>query len=266
MDLKLNQRHVLITGASGGIGLEITKKFLTEKCTVTAHFNTQDTLLKELHNVYSKSLFTVQADLRNELEVKKLFSQSTKKFGKIDILIANAGVYPNEDKPIHTMTLEQWSNTLSEDITGPFLCVKYFLQNLQAFPGEYGSILLIGSTAGVFGESGHGDYAAAKAGLQGLMLSVKNEIIRIAPKGRINLVNPGWTVTPMAEDALSDKPRVKKILQTIPMRKVATVEDVANIVLFLSSDEVAGHITGQSLTIAGGMEGRILFEKEEIIL
>ena len=117
MDLKLNQLHVLITGASGGIGLEITKKFLTEKCKVTAQFNSQNTLLRELNNDYSESLFTVQADLRNELDVKNLFVQATKKFGKIDILIANAGVYPSEDKLIHTMTLEQWNNTLAVDVT-----------------------------------------------------------------------------------------------------------------------------------------------------
>ena len=100
----------------------------------------------------------------------------------------------------------------------------------------------------------------------GFMRSVKNEIVHVAPKGRINLLNPGWTVTPMAKDALKDTHAVKRILQTIPMRKVAGPEDIANTTVYLSSDLIAGHVTGQTITVAGGMEGRVLFERDEIEL
>ena len=164
------------------------------------------------------------------------------------------------------MSLERWQNTLDVDLTSVFLCTKYFISNLEANPGDYGSIVLIGSTAGLFGEAGHGDYSSAKAAMVGFMRSVKNEIVHVAPKGRINLLNPGWTVTPMAKDALKDTHAVKRILQTIPMRKVAGPEDIANTTVYLSSDLIAGHVTGQTITVAGGMEGRVLFERDEIEL
>lgn len=264
MDLQLKNKHVLITGASGGIGVEITKQFLSEGANVTAQFNTKNFTLQEMLKNYSNKIQDIQADLRKEQDVQNLYMKANEKFGRIDILIANAGVWPKEHVPIHKMTLERWKDTLATDLTGAFLCVKYFNQNLANHPGDFGSIILIGSTAGVFGEANHGDYSSAKAALKGLMFSVKNEIIHIAPKGRINLVNPGWVVTPMAKDSLKDTQSVKRILQTIPMRKVATPNDIANTVVFLSSDSAAGHISGQSITIAGGMEGRVLFEREEI--
>lgn len=264
MDLELQNKHVIVTGASGGIGTEITKIFLSEKANVTAQFNTKNDSLKELMKSHADCLQMIQADLRKEEDVKKLFKNANEKFGRVDVLIANAGVWPKEITPIYKMSLERWNSTLSIDLTSVFLCSKYFMQNLENYLGDFGSIILIGSTAGVFGEANHGDYSSAKAGMKGFMLSVKNEIVHIASKGRINLVNPGWTVTPMARGSLTDKESVKKILQTIPMRKVATPEDIANTVVFLSSEKASGHISGQTITIAGGMEGRVLFEKNEI--
>jgi len=264
MNLELENKHVLITGASGGIGTEITKLFLMEKANVTAQYNTRNSTLQTFLTDHPSSIHAVQADLRQEKDVEHLFTKANEKFGRVDVLIANAGVWPKEIVPIHKMSLERWNNTIATDLTGSFLCAKYFNQNLVKYPGEFGSIVLIGSTAGVFGEANHTDYSSAKAALKGFMLSVKNEIVHLAPKARINLVNPGWTVTPMAKGALEDKYSVKRILQTIPMRKVAGPDDIAHTIVFLSSEVTAGHITGQSVTIAGGMEGRVLFEREEI--
>lgn len=264
MNLELENKHVLITGASGGIGTEITKLFLLEKAHVTAQYNTRNSTLQTFLTDYPSSIHAIQANLKQEKDVENLFTKANEKFGRIDILIANAGVWPKEIVPIHKMSLERWNNTIATDLTGSFLCAKYFNQNLVKYPDKFGSIILIGSTAGVFGEANHTDYSSAKAALKGFMLSVKNEIVHVAPKGRINLVNPGWTVTPMAKDALKDTHSVKRILQTIPMRKVAGPSDIANTVVFLSSEVTAGHISGQSITIAGGMEGRVLFEREEI--
>lgn len=266
MDLGLQGKHILVTGASGGIGNEITKLFLSEGANVTAHFNTTNQTLKKFSDQYLNTFYSVPADLRKEQDVKNLFERANQKFGKIDVLIANAGVWPKQNVPIYKMTIERWQNTLAVDLTSVFLCTKYFISNLEFDPGEFGSIVLIGSTAGLFGEAGHGDYSSAKAAMVGFMRSVKNEIINIAPKGRINLVNPGWTVTPMAKDALKDTQAVKRILQTIPMRKVAGPSDIANTVVYLSSEITAGHVTGQTITVAGGMEGRVLFERDEIDL
>ena len=266
MDLQILNKHVLVTGASGGIGTEITKLFLSEKANVTAQFNTKNESLRVLMNSHSNNLLMVQADLRKEEDVEKLFKTANEKFGRVDVLIANAGVWPKEITPIYKMSLERWNNTIATDLTSVFLCSKYFMLNLEKYSGDFGSIILIGSTAGVFGEANHADYSSAKSGMKGFMLSVKNEIVHIAPKARINLVNPGWTVTPMARGALQDKVSVKRILQTIPMRKVASPEDIAHTVVTLSSEKASGHISGQTITIAGGMEGRVLFEREEIDL
>ena len=235
MDLQLRDKHVLITGASGGIGTEITNIFLQEGVKVTAQFNSRNDTLQPFLKTYS-NIQAIKADLRKEEDVQELFKKAIEKFGRVDVLVANAGVWPKENIPIHNMTLERWNNTIATDLTSVFLCTKYFNQNLLNHPGEYGSIILTGSTAGVFGEANHGDYASAKAAMKGFMLSVKNEIIHLAPKGRINIVNPGWTITPMAKGALEDKHSVKRILQTIPMRKVAGPIDIANTVVFLSSE------------------------------
>ena len=264
MDLQLKNKHIIVTGASGGIGTEITNLFLLEGCKVSAQFFTKQDTLQKFVSEYPSMIQTISADLRRESDVENMFKKATEKFGRVDILIANAGVWPKEQVKIHKMSLDRWNNTIATDLTAPFLCIKYFINNLVTYPGDYGSIILIGSTAGVFGEANHGDYATAKAALKGLMLSVKNEIVTVASKGRINIINPGWTVTPMARGALQDKNAVKTILQTIPMRKVANPHDIASSVVLLSSDHVSGHISGQSLTIAGGMEGRVLFEREEI--
>ena len=118
---------------------------------------------------------------------------------------------------------------------------------------------MIGSTAGLFGEAGHADYAAAKSAIvHGLLLSLKNEIVRIAPLGRVNVVCPGWTESPMTRTTLTDPELVARVTRTMPLRKVAQPEDVARQVVVLASDELSGHVTGQVVTVAGGMEGRLL--------
>ena len=126
---------------------------------------------------------------------------------------------------------------------------------------------MIGSTAGHFGEAGHADYAASKSGLMhGLLASLKNEIPRIARLGRINAVCPGWTLTPMAEKFSANSESMVRALQTIPLRKFAKPEDVASAIVFLSSNKLAGHISGQTLFVSGGMEGRVLYRPDEIEL
>ena len=264
LDTGLNNQHALITGASGGIGIELTKAFLEEGAKVSAVYNTSKELLKEIHSDYQHNLSILQADVRKESEVKSLFELAVANFGRVDILVANAGIWVSKDTIISEMTLEQWQNTIAVNLTGAYLCSKYFFQNLERNPGDIASLILIGSTAGVFGEAKHADYATSKAGLYGLMMSLKNEIIHFASRGRVNLVNPGWTLTPMAEKSLDNHEDVKRILQTIPLRKIATPKDIANTVVYLASDKLSGHLSGQSLTIAGGMEGRVLFSLDEI--
>ena len=118
--------------------------------------------------------------------------------------------------------------------------------------------MLIASTAGLFGEAGHADYAAAKAAIaHGLALSLKNEVVRTAPRARVNVVAPGWTVSPMTAQDLTEE-TVAQVTATMALRKVADPADVARSVAFLCSERAAGHVTGQVITVAGGMEGRLL--------
>jgi len=120
--------------------------------------------------------------------------------------------------------------------------------------------VMVSSTAGLFGEAGHADYAAAKSAIAyGLMLSLKNEVVRVAPRARVNVVCPGWTYSPMTRGEL-DESLPQRITRTMALRKVATAEDVARQVVVLASDEISGHVTGQIVTVAGGMEGRVVHD------
>jgi NAD(P)-dependent dehydrogenase (short-subunit alcohol dehydrogenase family) len=259
MDTGLTNRHVVITGASGGIGFETARLFLSEGANVTGTYNTSMHNLEPLRTSWQDQFLMVRTDQTKESDVMELFVKANKRFGRVDILVANAGIANEEGKAIQDMPLEQWERTISVNLTGTFLCAKYFFANLERFKADYASLILIGSTAGYFGEAWYSDYSTSKAGMHGLLMSLKNEIVHLARKGRVNLVNPGWTLTPMAEGALADKDMVARILQTIPMRKTATAKDIAGAILYLASDRLAGHVSGQTINVAGGMEGRVLF-------
>ncbi|MGV9102949.1 MAG: SDR family NAD(P)-dependent oxidoreductase [Promethearchaeia archaeon] len=263
MNLGLQGKHVIITGASGGIGRRTVKAFLNEKAVVTATYNSNQQTLENFLKRYEDSINIVQLDVADENSVKNLFQQAESKFGRVDILVANAGI-AHGPASIAKMSLEQWNETMDVNLKGVFLCAKYFFRNLERYPEDTGSLILIGSTAGLFGEANYADYASSKAALHGLMKSLKNEIVYLAPRGRVNLVNPGWTMTSMAESTLHDPETLKRIMQTIPMQKVATPSDIANTILAVSSDIMTGHMSGETVTVAGGMEGRILFDRDEI--
>ncbi len=263
MDAKLSGKHVLITGASGGIGNQTVKRFLREGANITAAYHTNARELANLSTEYGKMIQLIQVDVREEQQVKRLFDQAKARFGRVDILIANAGVANHQGIGIHEMPAKQWNNTLAVNLSGVFLCAKHFFRNLDKHREDTASLVMIGSTAGVFGEAWYCDYAASKAAMHGLMMSLKNEIVHLAPRGRVNLVNPGWTMTPMADGALQDEDMLKTILQTIPLRKTAVTDDIASTIVFLASDQLAGHISGQAITVAGGMEGRVLFTRND---
>jgi NAD(P)-dependent dehydrogenase (short-subunit alcohol dehydrogenase family) len=264
LDIGLSDKHVIVTGASGGIGLEVIQRLLAEGAHVTGTFNRSSKPLDDIAKDWSDQLKVVKVDQTSEDEVRLLFEEANRTFGRVDVLVANAGIANHEGKAIQDMTLDQWKRTLRVNLTGTFLCSKYFFVNLEKFSGESASLILVGSTAGLFGEAWYVDYSTSKSAMHGMMMSLKNEIVHLAPKGRVNLVNPGWTMTPMAEDALTDRDMIKRILQTIPMRKTAVPEDIVGAIVFLASDKLAGHVSGQTITVAGGMEGRVLFTQEEI--
>ena len=268
MELGLKDKHVLITGGAGGIGEAIVNLLYKEGANVSLHFNTSKEKASEIQQrTNPEKVKLVQGDLRNESDVKQIFSTAINNFGRIDCLIANAAIAAPERTLTSDITLERWNNTIQTNLTGVFLCVRAFFNNLKQFPNKFGSVVLIGSTAGEFGEAGHSDYSATKAAMMyGLTKTWKNEIIKFAPLGRVNTVAPGWVYTQMAADTLDDTDTLKRILQTIPMSKIAVSDDIAHAVVFVLSDIASGHISGQTLVIHGGMEGRVLHEKDEVDL
>ena len=264
MNTGFQSKHVVVTGASGGIGFDSISLLLAEGAKVTACYKSDPRNLSTLTDSYPERLNVVKVDVRNESEVAFLFTEANTVFGRVDVTVANAGIFSHDGVAVHEMTIEQWQKTLAVNLTGVFLCAKHFFANLKKYPGDDASLVLVGSTSGEFGEAWYCDYSTSKAGLRGLLMTLKNEIVHLAVRGRVNLVNPGWTVTPMAEVALSDKAMVSKIMQTIPLRKVATPSDITHAILYLSSDKLAGHVSGQTITVAGGMEGRVLFSRDDI--
>jgi 3-oxoacyl-[acyl-carrier protein] reductase len=194
--------------------------------------------------------------LDDEREVDRLFAEARSALGRIDVCAAVAGVWPSPDVPVWELPLERWEQTVRQNLTSTFLTARGFLREVERT--GHGSLVLIGSTAGLVGEAGHADYAAAKSAvLGGLLLSLKNEVVRIAPRARVNAVAPGWTETPMTRGHV-DPEAVRKVTRTMALRKIAEPDDVARQVVVLASDELSGHVTGQVVTVAGGMEGRVL--------
>src|SRR5438034_1152818 len=257
METGLANKGVLVTGASGGIGAACARAFAAEGARVLVHYNRgrarAETLAAELGDAP-----TAQADLTVEEDVERLFADARATLGRLDVCVAVAGTWPAEDVPLWELPLSRWEATLHANLTATFLTARAFLREVER-TGQ-GSLVLVGSTAGVFGEAGHADYAAAKSAiLVGLLLSLKNEIVRVAPHGRVNAVAPGWTESPMTRGHV-DPEDIQRITRTMPLRKVAQPEDVARQVVVLASDELSGHVSGQVVVVAGGMEGRMVHE------
>ena len=256
MDTGLAGKRVLVTGASGGIGSATARAFAAEGCRLALHYHRGLERAEALGRELAGSVL-VQADLRDEAEVDGLFADIRGHLGGLDACAAVAGVWPEEEVPVWDLSPARWEETLRANLTATYLTARGFLREVER--SGHGSLVLVGSTAGLFGEAGHADYAAAKSAIVGgLLLSLKNEVVRIAPGGRVNAVCPGWTVSPMTRSTLDDPSVLERATRTMALRKAAAPEDVARQIVVLASDELSGHVTGQVVLVAGGMEGRLL--------
>jgi 3-oxoacyl-[acyl-carrier protein] reductase len=270
MDSQLGGKVVVITGASGGIGSAIARQFAAEGACVVLHYHRGQSRIAALQKELAPAeTLPVRADLTRETGARHLFAQALKHFGHVDTLVANAGSWETRDVPLHKLSLRQWNTTIASVLTTVFLSVREFFRVVAR--QKRGSVVLIASTAAVFGEAGHADYAAGKAAIAyGLTRSLKNELSRLAPHtkdycgGRLNCICPGWTLVPRNAARLRNPSVARRVTATMALPQIGRPEDMANAAVFLASDKLARHITGQILVIAGGMEGRWLWQPDEI--
>ncbi len=257
METDLAGRVVMVTGAARGIGAATARRFAGEGAKVVVNYNTSREQAERLVAGLPDAV-AIQADISQEGDVDALFATAVDRYGSVDVCVCNAAIY-SPPAPAVDIDAERFRRIVDTNLTGTFLVARAFLRQVKR-QGS-GNLILVGSTAGIFGEEGQADYAATKAALTGgLLPTLKNEIARLAPRGRVNAVCPGWTETEMAAPALSERGRLERITRTMPLRKVAQPDDVAWQIVVLASDRLSGHVSGQVVVVAGGMEGRLLHE------
>jgi 3-oxoacyl-[acyl-carrier protein] reductase len=270
MDLGLKDKVVFVTGASGGIGRALAEEFAAEGAllalTGNEAFGSLEAWVKARDA--SKALLALRCDTTQPEQVDAAMDAARKHFGRVDACIANAGKWTPEFALAHKAAPERIRRNIEINLLGSMWTARAFMNALEkAGPrkdGQGASLVFIGSTAGRFGEKGHAEYSAGKAGLYGLVRTLKNEIVEIDPFARVNMIEPGWTVTHMARPALQQPGVIAKVVRTMPLRQLARAKDIARTALFLCSPELARHISGETITVAGGMEGRALWEAADV--
>ncbi|KAF5704902.1 glucose 1-dehydrogenase [Fusarium mundagurra] len=271
--LGLESCHAFVTGAAGGVGGAAVKEFLANGCRVTSFDrNSLNVEVLSISEEQKTRLHHISGDLRTESSIAQAFEEARNKFGPVQILIANASITDESSHPsIWEIDTEKWDAVYSVNVRGTFLTIKHFLRSVKQAQEALGkeldnvAIVITGSETGVFGQAGHAEYASGKAALQyGLVKTVKNEIVKLNSKARINAVAPGWINTPLIGDRLDDpKERWAEAEATVALRKIAEPSDAARCMAFLASHRAAGHITGQCISVDGGQEGRLLWRETQ---
>lgn len=194
----------------------------------------------------------IQSDLNTPASAKGLVAKAVERFGRLDILVANHGVWPAHDAPIDKMPDEQWRSTLSINLDAVFGLAKYAVAQMKAQARQgssAGHIVLISSTSGQRGEAFHTDYSATKGALISMVKSLGAELAR--DRIYVNAVAPGWVDTDMSAATLADPRTGEKIRRDIPLGRAGTAEEIAGPVLFLCTEQ-ASFITGEIFNVNGG--------------
>jgi 3-oxoacyl-[acyl-carrier protein] reductase len=270
MDLQLADKVVFVTGASGGIGRALAEAFAGEGARLALHghrgFEKLETWIRD-QGWHDRAL-ALRADVTKPSEIGAAMEKARAHFGRVDVCVANAGAWTPEAKLIHQADEARIRANIDANLFGTLWTARAFLAALaQSGPradGHGACLLMIGSTAGRFGEKGHAEYAVGKAGLYGLLRTLKNEIVELDPYARVNLIEPGWTVTHMARPALAEPGVVAKVVRTMSLRQLGRAVDVARCAVTLASPAASRHVTGETITVAGGMEGRALWETAQV--
>jgi 3-oxoacyl-[acyl-carrier protein] reductase len=250
MNLSLSGKVALITGGSRGIGAATVRMFVEAGAFV--FFNYQkagveaERMVEELGTQRCSSL---QCDLSGTTTAKDLVHAAVERFGRLDILVANHGVWPAEDRAIDQMNDDQWRSTISINLDSVFALIKYFVAHIKSQEKSAAHIVLVSSTAGQRGEAFHCDYAASKGALISMVKGLSTEL---APHGiYVNCVAPGWVYTDMSAATLDRPSGRKEVFDTIPLGRAGTPEEIAAPILFLCTPH-AGFITGEVLNVNGG--------------
>jgi 3-oxoacyl-[acyl-carrier protein] reductase len=246
--IDLKGKAALITGASRGIGAAAAIRFAEAGADVIVNYNQAEADAARVAGaVRSRGAraICIQADVSRFEEVEMLFRRSVEQLGKVDILVANAGVW--KGGAIDELTQAQYRETIEINLTGVFACCQQAAKLMKQ--QRDGNIITVSSTAGQRGEPLHSHYAASKGAVISLTKALASEL---GPYGiRVNCVAPGWVDTDMAADPLRIPSELEKINDGIPLGRVATADDVAGPIVFLAC-ELARHITGEILNVNGG--------------
>ena len=232
--LSLEGKVALITGGSRGIGAAAVRMFAKAGAKVAFNYQKAKAEAEQLvGEVGTEKAAAFACDLSGSAPAKTLVDATVKQFGRLDILVANHGVWPPEDVAIDQMTDAQWRNTVSVNLDSVFGLIKYSVAQMktQRRTGAAGHIVLVSSTSGQRGEAFHCDYAATKGALISMVKGLSTELAR--DRIYVNCVAPGWVDTDMAAPALTDPKSGKAILSTIPLGRVGTRDEIAAPILFL---------------------------------
>lgn len=242
---RLRQRVAIVTGASRGIGRAIALALAAEGANVVVNYASSSTAAQEVVAEISEAGGTavaLQADVSKLEQVDSLLSQTIEKFGRVDVLVNNAGI--TRDTLLLRMKPEDWQAVIDLNLTGVFLCTRAVSKVM--LKQKSGRIINIASVAGQMGNPGQANYSAAKAGVIGFTKTVAKEL---ASRGiTVNAVAPGFIATDMTSDLKSEE-----ILNYIPLGRYGEPEEVAGMVRFLAADAAAAYITGQVFNVDGGM-------------
>jgi len=255
VSLLLENKVALITGGSRGIGAATVKLFVGAGARVAFNYRQArgqaEALAAECGG--AEHCVAIEQDLSSPADGHALVAAAVAAFGRLDVLVANHGIWEPEDAPIASMAESQWRRTLAVNLDSVFGLVQAAVAQFDRQAGDgsdaIGHIVLISSTAGQRGEAGHADYAVTKGALISLTKSLSSEL---APRGiRVNCVAPGWVRTDMSAATLADPERGAKIAAGIPVGRPASPLEIAGPILFLCTP-LAGFISGEVLNVNGG--------------
>ncbi|HMG33959.1 MAG TPA: SDR family NAD(P)-dependent oxidoreductase [Blastocatellia bacterium] len=247
--IDLSEKVALITGASRGIGAATAIKFAEAGARgLLLNYNRNRTAATQTSarcKEFGCEAIAYRCDVSNPRDTATMFQEAINRFGRLDVLVANAGIWKRA--AIERMTADQWQETLHINLDSIYTCCHNAARLM--LKQKRGTIILISSTAGQRGESFHSHYAATKGAIIAITKSLAAEL---GPRGiTVNCVAPGWVSTDMTEEALNDPEEQKKIQALNPLGRVATPEEIAGPVLFLASS-LASHINGEVLNVNGG--------------